>query len=608
MISKLNGLKSGIRFRIFTLIGVVAVVLTAANVFGLFLLNHAGLDVGASIWSVIASNLIVSIPVLGLGLVVAAVLVNQITGPLRRMTRSVNQVSDGEIDQKIELEGPREIRQLGGAVATMLTTLKQNIEQVHELAYVDRITQLPNREFFRMELTRAIKRAARQKTNGAVLFVDLDGFKRVNDTYGHDIGDQLLSEFSERMGTLLRAEDLIGYDSVNELDKNTHNSDQETDDPAENKNKQMVARLGGDEFTILLSDIRDETDAATVSKRIIQSTEVPFIIEGTHITIGASVGIATFPRDGSDYETILKSADMAMYLAKEEGKNTFRYFSEELNHEASTRMQIESDLRTALDKSEFELFYQPKIDCATGLPKAVEALVRWNHPLKGMIQPMDFIPVAEDCGLILPLGKWVLEEACRQLVEFEKSGLDICVAVNISTAQFERADFCETVAGIMDETGVDPRKVELEISESIAMQNPERVLAHIEVLKKLGIRFAIDDFGTGYSNLSQLSRIPFNVFKIDRSFVDMLTNREDEHGRIIVRTILAMANSLNYETVAEGVETVAQLEFLKENGCTYAQGYYFARPMPVKDFAAWFAGWQKKDPNDLESVFRKGLA
>ncbi len=607
MFSKLNGVISGIRFRFLTLICGLAIAFISANIVGSIMLVESAPDFNGSAWSIIKSSFVTALPVLVIGLLLAIAQINQITRPLHRLTGSANQVGDGEMDQEVAIEGPREIRQLGAAFASMMTTLKQNIEQVYELAYVDRVTQLPNREFFRMELTRAIKRAVRQNSNGALLFVDLDGFKRVNDTYGHDIGDQLLSQFSERLGNLLRAEDLIGFETMKDIDHDAADPDQDSDELEAKKNKQMVARLGGDEFTILLSEIRDETDAATVSKRIIHATEVPFIIDGTHISIGASVGIATFPRDGSDYEEILKSADMAMYQAKEEGKNTFRYFSEELNHEASTRMQIESDLRAALDGNQFELHYHPKIDCASGLPKAVEALVRWNHPVRGMIQPLDFISVAEDCGLIMPLGKWVLEEACRQLVEFEKMGLDICVAVNISTAQFERADFCEVVTEALRESGADPKKLELEISESMAMQNPEKALSHMGELKKLGIRFAIDDFGTGYSNLSQLSRLPFDVFKIDRSFVDMLADREDEHGRIIVRTILAMANSLKYETVAEGVETIAQLEFLIEYGCTFAQGYYFARPMPVTDFVEWFAGWQKKDANALASVFRQGL-
>lgn len=554
-------------------------------------------------WPILQSNFFSLVPILSLGIILAGILVKQITSPLLRLSETAEQVADGDLKRTMPIEGPNEIRQLGLAFSGMIGKLKENIEQIYELAYVDRTTQLPNREFFRKELTRAIRRAVRQKVTGGLLFVDLDGFKRVNDTHGHDAGDAILSQFSERLANVLRAEDLIAFKAMNAME--TEDGDTEN----ANKNKQMLARLGGDEFTVLLSEIREPTDAATVSQRIIEAVSEPFDINGAKINIGASVGIAIFPRDGSDYQTILKSADMAMYQAKEEGKNTYRYFSSELNAEASRRMEIEQDLRIALEENnQLELYYQPKIHCASALPKSAEALIRWKHPEKGMIPPLDFINIAEDCGLILPLGKWVLQQACQQLKAFEDDGIDISIAVNISTAQFERPDLSDIVIEVLNETGANPANLELELTESMAMQNPDVALKHINILKKLGVRFAIDDFGTGYSNLSQLSRLPFDVFKIDRSFVDKLTNREDEHGRIIVKTILGMANSLNYETVAEGVETVSQLEFLAEYGCTYAQGYYFARPMPSKEFRQWYIAWKKQDESVVAALMRQGSA
>jgi len=558
---------------------------------------------------IIRSNLFSSIPILLFGLLVAGILVRQITTPLMRLSDAADEVASGNLDVPIPVNGPNEVSNLGFAFSKMLEKLRQNIGQIYELAYVDRTTQLPNREFFRKELSRAIRRVARQNTTGALLFVDLDGFKKVNDMHGHDVGDILLQQFSERLATVLRAEDLIGFKTLQE--NGEEGMDDEEGKANSKRNKQMLARLGGDEFTVLLSELREATDAATVSQRIIDAVSEPFRVGDTAVTIGASVGIAIFPQDGSDYQTILKSADMAMYQAKDEGKNTYRYFSEELNVEASRRIIIENDLREALkdeDKEQLQLYYQPKVDCQTGLPKSVEALVRWNHPEKGMIPPLDFINVAEDCGLILPLGKWVLEEACRQIVRFTEIGMDISVAVNISTAQFGRPDLSKIVIDAIEATGADPTKLELELTESMAMQNPERALEHINALKELGIRFAIDDFGTGYSNLSQLSIMPFDVFKIDRSFIQMLTNRDDAHGRVIVRTILAMANSLNYETIAEGVESIAQLEFLSEYGCDYAQGYYFARPMPEEQFNIWYAAWVSKDSDSIANVLRQGAA
>ncbi len=569
------------------------------GVIGSIMIRYKNPSFAEVAWPIVTANLSSSIPVLMIGILLAGLLSRQITGPLSRLSKATNMVANGDLDVALPIEGPNEVKSLGNSVSDMIKTLRSNIEQIYELAYVDRTTQLPNREFFRKELTRAIRRCVRQKTTGALLFVDLDGFKRVNDTFGHDVGDVLLSQFSDRLANVLRAEDLIGFDSVPSSD------DVMEEENGQRSKKQVLARLGGDEFTVLLSEIREATDAATVSQRIIAAVSEPFEINGSKISIGASVGIAAFPQDGSDYQTILKSADMAMYQAKEEGKNTYRFFSESLNLEATRRVEIETDLRTALDKGDqLELYYQPKVSCADGRPKSVEALIRWKHPEKGMVQPLEFIRIAEDCGLILPLGRWVLEEACRQIVKFDAMGLGVSIAVNISTAQFERPDLAQTVIDVLEATGANPHSLELELTESMAMQNPALAIKHIEALKTLGVRFAIDDFGTGYSNLSQLSKLPFDVFKIDRSFVDMLNNDEDEHGRVIVRTILAMANSLNYETVAEGVETLKQFEFLADHGCTFAQGYYFARPLPADDFVDWIKGWKPASVSSSKKVVK----
>ncbi len=579
-------------------------LLRDGRVIGSVAVRYHNPEFAAVVVPIVLSNLYFSIPILLLGVVFSTLLVRQITGPLKRLSDSTQSVTAGDLDCDVPIEGPREIKQLGAAFSEMIAKLKHNIEQVYELAYVDKTTQLPNREYFRKELGRAIKRSIRQKSTGALLFVDLDGFKKVNDTHGHDCGDELLGQFSDRLANVLRAEDLIAFKVANAMSE-----EENQEQTADGKNRQMLARLGGDEFTVLLSDLREATDAATVSQRIIDAVSQPFVVNGTEVRIGASIGIAIFPRDGSDYQTILKSADMAMYQAKEEGKNTYRYYSEELNREAYRRMEIDRDLRVALEKDDqLELYYQPKIETRSGNPSSAEALIRWNHPEKGMIQPLEFINVAEDCGLILPLGEWILEEACNQINRFEELGMDMSIAVNISTAQFSGGDLSRVVRNVIARTGANPNKLELELTESMAMQNPEMALHHIKSLKELGIRFAIDDFGTGYSNLSQLSQLPFDVFKIDRSFVEMLTDKNDEHGRVIVRTILAMANSLNYETVAEGVETIGQLEFMAEYGCTFAQGYYFAKPMPEEEFVVWFSEWKAQELHELAAKLRQGVA
>ncbi|MEC9342305.1 MAG: EAL domain-containing protein, partial [Pseudomonadota bacterium] len=448
----------------------------------------------------------------------------------------------------------------------------------YELAYVDRITQLPNREFFKRELIRSIKRAERASTSGALLFVDLDGFKRVNDTMGHEVGDRLLRQFSERITKIVRANDMIAWDS------SPMSAARET-----GADKQVFARLGGDEFTVMLDEIREETDAANVARRIIAATGEPFIVDGAEVSLGASVGIATYPRDGSDYQSILKSADMAMYQAKEDGKNTYRFFSEELNHHAARRLEIESDLRRALAREELELFFQPILDARSTVPVAAEALVRWNHPAKGLLDPGEFIRIAEKSGLVLPLGIWVLKAACEYLHEFAEAGFDLSIAVNVSRHQFEQPDFAQRVLGIVESSGVNAGRLQLEISEETLMGDQRRALDHFRRLKRAGIRVSIDDFGTGRSSLAHLGRMRLDTVKIDRSFVELLPDEADDFGRRTVKAILALAESMSYETTGVGVETQEQLRFLVDAGCDRVQGYLFGQPMPGNDFIQWLS-------------------
>ena len=529
---------------------------------------------------VIWSKLSTILPTLLIGLVLAARMVSQITAPLKGLTQTAKAIADGDLEREAEGRGALEIRQLADSFNQMVRTIRTNMSQIYDLAYVDKITRLPNREFFRREIARSVAQVERNGTAGALLFLDLDGFKRVNDTSGHDLGDQLLAAFAERICGLVRQGDQISLEAAQDLQE-IQGQDSRQDN--------TFARLGGDEFTILLPEIREETDAATVARRILNALKEPFVIDGKEINIGASIGIATFPRDGKDYQTLLKHSDMAMYQAKEEGKNTYRFFSEELNHQAGRRMEIETDLRKALQHGELELYYQPKVDARSGDVHGIEGLVRWHHPKKGMVSPGEFIPVAEDCGLIQPLGDYVIETACRQIAAFRAAGRAVPVAVNISIQQFEKLDFASNVKAILRRTKADPALLELEVTESMAMSNPALALEHIQTLKEVGVKFAIDDFGTGYSNLAQLSRLPFDVFKIDRSFVSTLDNNGG-HGETIVRTIIAMAHSMDYTTVAEGVETEEQVEKLVSAGCHAMQGYLFARPMAIGDLEIWLEG------------------
>lgn len=554
--------------------------------------DHPGMS--NTIGAVLSSNMTTSIPILITGMLFAAGLASQVTVPLRRLSDTADAVSDGDMDRELEIEGAQEVREASHSFNGMISSLKGNMEQIYKLAYVDRVTRLPNREYFYKELSRAIARADRGNYSGALLFLDLDGFKQVNDNLGHDVGDALLAGFADRIAKVVRAGDTVSWISAGGDD---HEQWEEEDD---DENRQVFSRLGGDEFTVILSEIREETDAAQAARRIISAMDEPFTIGSHEIRLGVSIGIATFTRDGSECDSIIKSADMAMYLAKEEGKNTFRFYSEELNQRASKRIEMEKDLRRAISEDELELHFQPKIDLRTGNAFGLEALLRWNHPEKGTIFPGQFIKSTEETELEEPLGQWVLENACKQIRELEKKGHELSVSINVAPRQFEKKEFAQRVMECVRESKIEARHLELEITESIVTKYPQRALDHIRRLKRSGIRIAIDDFGTGHSNLSQLSRIPFDGFKIDRSFVSGITDEEDTEARSIVRTILAMAESLGYNVVAEGVETGEQRDFLAENGCTHAQGYLFGRPMPVKQLYAWLVD-RKRDAAETKT-------
>ena len=589
-IAQLNALRTGnTEYSVSrTLIEIGEPLIADGRVVGSLGLTFENPGMSSAMAAVLRANATTGIPILITGMLFAAGLASQITVPLRKLSDTADAVSGGDMDRELEIEGAHEMREAGISFNGMVSNLKGSIEQIYELAYIDRVTRLPNREYFYKELSRAIARAERGDFSGALLFLDLDGFKQVNDTLGHDVGDALLSGFAERIANVVRAGDTVSWISADA--NGTGHLGHGNDDG------QLFSRLGGDEFTIILSEIREETDAAQVARRIIAATEEPFSAGSHEVRLGVSIGIATFIRDGSDCDSIVKSADMAMYLAKEEGKNTFRFYSEELNQRATKRIEMENDLRRAIADDELELHFQPKVDLRTGVTVGLEALLRWNHPEKGMIFPGQFIKSTEDTGLEEPLGQWVLKNACRQIRELEEKGHDLSVSVNIAPRQFEKKEFAQGVMECVRESKIEARHLELEITESIVMKFPQRALDHIRRLKRSGIRIAIDDFGTGHSNLSQLSRIPFDSFKIDRSFVSAVTESEDHEARAIVRTILAMARSLGFNVVAEGVETRDQCAFLADHGCTHAQGYLFAKPMPMARLYDWLKSHRGADP------------
>jgi diguanylate cyclase (GGDEF)-like protein/PAS domain S-box-containing protein len=427
---------------------------------------------------------------------------------------------------------------------------KMSEERIYHLAHYDVLTGLPNRTSFHTEFENALIHAQRHGSQVALLFLDLDHFKLINDASGHPAGDDLLKQVARRLEDTVRRED-------------------------------TVARLGGDEFTVLLHDIGCSDDAGRVAQKIMQQLAAPFRLENAELVVTASIGVSVFPRDGDDVSTLLKNADTAMYRAKEQGRNNCQFFTVEMNTQALERLSLQGAMRTALKRNEFVLHYQPQVDMQSGEIVGLEALVRWLHPEQGMLPPGSFIPVAEESGLIVPLGEWVLREACRQHKRWLHTGLPaVRIAVNLSGRQFLRGDLLNTVRKVIDETGIEPHCLELELTESAIMEHVDKSIETFLELRKLGVHLAIDDFGTGYSSMAYLKRFTIDKLKIDQSFVRDLTIDSDDAA--IVTATIAMAHKLNLTVVAEGVETEEQLRFLNDQGCEQLQGYYFSRPLPVQ--------------------------
>ncbi len=444
------------------------------------------------------------------------------------------------------------------AIFNDITELRRKDERIQHLAFHDALTGLPNRLLLADRLEHGIAVAERDGQRLAVLFLDLDHFKVVNDTLGHDRGDDLLQVVANRLHTAIRGTDTL-------------------------------SRLGGDEFVVVLTDPENEAEVAEVTERLIQAIDRPIELGGVMVHVSVSIGIALFPDDGMTVVSLMKNADAAMYAAKAAGKNTFRFFNAAMTRRAEERLQIESDLRQAIEKGQLELFFQPKICLASHLACGAEALVRWRHPERGLISPADFIPLAEDTGLIIPLGEWVLEEACRTLGQLGRHGIaPLKMAVNVSAAQFHEGGLEEMIRAAIERHGLEPGNIEIELTESMVMSDPDRAIRVLGKLRSTGFTVAIDDFGTGYSSLAYLKRLPIDTLKIDRTFV--LDADADEEDAEICRTIIGLGNSLHLNIVAEGVETARQAECLAEWGCLMAQGYFFARPMPAGEFEAWLRG------------------
>ena len=443
------------------------------------------------------------------------------------------------------------------AVARDITERKKAEEEIQQLAYYDTLTGLPNRLLFRDRLNQALAQASRDGRRSVVLFLDLDRFKEVNDTLGHSVGDEMLKVMAGRLKGCMRRSD-------------------------------TVSRLGGDEFVLVLSSVAHDEDIATTVQKIQDVLAEPLLLGGQELFCTCSIGIAIYPLDGEDEDTLLKNADIAMYMAKDQGRNTYQFFSREMNVKTVERLALEAGMRHALEREEFFLCYQPQVNLGTGRITGMEALLRWRHPDLGLLSPAKFIPLAEESGLIVQIGQWVLRTACARNKAWQDAGFPpLKVAVNLSGHQFRQGNLVEIVEGVLQETGLDPRYLELELTESAIMESPERAANILRRFRERGIGLSIDDFGTGYSSLSHLKHFPLDRLKIAQFFVrDVTTNPDDA---AIAQAIIALAHSLKLRVIAEGVEQREQMEFLRGHGCEEMQGHYFSRPVVEHAFTEMLA-------------------
>lgn len=470
----------------------------------------------------------------------------------RLFQRAFDKAVDNRVRINRERVHFREFRVLADSCNGMIDALNQQAEHLRHQAHHDHLTTLPNRVKGMEHLSRMIDYARKEAANLALLYIDIDDFKEINDTLGHSTGDRLLQTISERLSGALREED-------------------------------EVARLGGDEFMVITDLLNDPDNVTAIAEKLLQVLKEPFMVDDNAFHISASIGICLYPDDGDDAETMLRNADSAMYQAKRTGKNGYMFYHDRMTQEAAERAALLDELRVAVTESQFELFFQPHVDVKKSAIVGVEALIRWRHPQRGLVGPDRFIPLAESSGLIVPIGEWVLRQACHCFARWRSAGylLDY-IAVNLSARQLQRESLPQLISEVLADAGLTPDTLELEITESVVMDIPASVAEALERLKQRGLGLVIDDFGTGYSSLTSLKQLPINKLKIDRSFVRDL--EVDENDKAIVKAIIGMGASLGLTVVAEGVEELAQAELLQQEGCHIFQGFYYSRPLPESAF------------------------
>ncbi|MDH5570939.1 MAG: EAL domain-containing protein [Gammaproteobacteria bacterium] len=489
-----------------------------------------------------------------------------ILNPLNKLDMAALSIGEGKLVTDIDVKSHDEMGSLAATFCAMSEKLKSSTDHARYISYHDNLTGLPNRLMFREYLGHYIANARRKNESLALLFLDVDNFKWVNDTLGHDVGDNLLREFSERLQTMLRTGDIIAQDSIK-------------------IESELIARVGGDEFIILLPNINGALAAGIVARRILACMQPSFVLDGHEMHAGVSIGATLYPDDGLDPDVLIKNADIAMYHAKKQGKNNYQYYSDSMNELAQQRLKMETRLRKAIEEEQFTLHYQPQVDIVNENIIGMEALIRWLDPVDGYIPPDRFIPVAEETGLILQIGEWVMDKVCKQIHSWKSQGYaDIRVAINVSSIQFQRQDLAGMLKKYINKYDLQTGEIEVELTESIYICDEEKVQGTLSAIRKVGVKIALDDFGTGYSSLAYLRRYPIDILKIDRSFINEINQSDD--GETVINAIIRMAHAMNLLVIAEGVEDKAQLDFLRKKKCDYIQGYYYYRPMPADEISA----------------------
>lgn len=492
------------------------------------------------------------------------ILKKQLITPIRKLSLAASEMGKGQVLVPIDIDSNDEIGELATTFREMGKNLNHYHEQVRYVAYHDSLTGLPNRAMFKDYLNRATAEARRDLQGLAVLFLDLDNFKRINDTLGHQSGDKLLEAFADRISKHLRETDVVSHPSREEASR-------------------VIARLAGDEFIVLLPRTSGPGEAQKVSDRILKSLSEPFVIAMQELYVSASIGIAMYPEDGETAGELLKNADIAMYHAKKLGRNNFQYYSKKLNEESAEKLKIEGRLRHALENNTLELHYQPQINLSSGEISGVEALLRWKDPELGMVGPDVFIPIAEEFGLIVQISEWVINEACHQAQQWMMAfNLPITMSINISAVHFNNHSLEVMIAGALKTTGLNPRYLELELTETSILQDLNQATETLDTFKSMGLKLALDDFGTGYSSLSYLMKLPFDRLKIDQSFIRNL--KTETKGTAIVSAIISMSHSLGMSVIAEGVEQKEHMQILLPMHCDHIQGYYISRPLTAEKF------------------------